>query len=254
MLAGLFDIALDLVDAWAQKYALSEPPSAEAAANLQEIPRWVDALLLCLDIGMQPAPKTQPEQAQTSSTAASAPAAAPTPAAPAVAEASTAPSPAQASAPEGSGKSASPAAADASAAASAAGQPESNKQEPAPQKSAEERQQAATKMLRDSINSMFLPNGLLNQQQHEQAASICMRLLQHLHAWGSKWQIPEAPDNDNEAILRPQPASSTQAVVQVLARATKTHKIALKVCMTLIPCVDTLHISSALCHTQPFDC
>ena len=228
-LAGLFDVALDLVDAWAQKYALSDSPSAEAAANLQEIPRWVDALLLCLDIGMQPAPKTQPEQAQASFTAAAAATAAQPPAAPAAAEASTAPAPAQVSAPEGTGKAASPAAADDPAATPAASQPENQQQEPAPQKSAEERQQAATKMLRDSINSMFLPNGLLNHQQLERAASICMRLLQHLHAWGSKWQIPEAEASDNETFLRPQPASSTQAVVQVLARATKIHKIALKV-------------------------
>lgn len=228
--AGLFDVSLNMLDAWTQQHAVSQPP-AEGAPALQEVPRWIDALLLCLDMGMQPqpAPQTQPEQPQSN------PAADPstTPSAQAAAAASSsapaadaARTPATASAPEGAAASAG---SQEAAGASSTAQAEGSKEEPPVAKSVEERQQAATQMLRDNIKTMFLPNGVLSQQQLERAASICMKLLQHLHAWGSVWKVPDPEPSESDVFSRPQPASSTQAVVQVLARVTKSHKVALKV-------------------------
>lgn len=207
-------MALNLLDAWAQQHALPESPSAEALANLQHIPRWVDALLLCIDMGLQPLPGNQPEQPQAA------------PEAPAAAAAENA---AAAAGPQPPAAETSSKPAEAAAPAADAAQPGDSSQHASAEKSVAERQQAANRMLRDRVNGMFLPNGLLKQQQLEGAASICMKLLQHLHAWGSRWQVPESEPSENEAFLRPQPASSAQAVLQVLALVTKSHKVALKV-------------------------
>ena len=234
-----------MLDTWTQQHAVSQGP-AEGAAAITEVPRWIDALLLCLDMGMQPqpAPQTQPEQ--TPGTYAAGPSTA-TPQAAAQApptDAATSSSTPAATAPSAQAPAAEPAAA--SAAGQAGAGPSStgqgNKEEPPVTKSVEERQQAATQMLRDNIRTMFLPNGLMNQQQLERAASICMKLLQHLHAWGSVWNVPDSEPSESEAFSRPQPASSTQAVVQVLARVTKSHKVALKVglaCLLLGPDLPT---------------
>ncbi len=219
-----------MLDAWTQQHAVSQAP-AEGAAAIAEVPRWIDALLLCLDMGMQPQPAPQPQFEQTPGSAAGPSAATP----PAAAQAPPIDAAASSSTPAATAPSTQAPAAE-PAAASAAGQegagpsstPEANKEEP-PAKSVEERQQAATQMLRDNIRTMFLPNGLVSQQQLERAASICMKLLQHLHAWGSVWTVPDSDLSESEAFSRPQPASSTQAVVQVLARVTKSHKVALKV-------------------------
>ena len=240
---GLFDVSLNLLDAWTQQHAVSQPPADGTAASLQQVPRWVDALLLCLDMGMQPqpAPQAQPEQPHgtftTTDTPATAQAAATTAAASSSApDAAAAAQPStQASAPEGS---TAPAASQEAAGPLSTAEAEGKMEESPVTKSVEERQQAATQMLRDNIKTMFLPNGLLEQQQLERAASICMKLLQHLHAWGSVWKVPDPGSSENEAFSRPQPASSTQAVVQVLARVTKSHKVALKVgfvCTLLVP-------------------
>lgn len=237
--AGLFDVSLNMLDAWTQQHAVSQAP-AEGAAAIAEVPRWIDALLLCLDMGMQPQPAPQPQPEQTPGTSAAGPSTANPPAAATQAppaDAATSSSTPAATAPSTQAPAAEP------AVASAAGQEgagpsstaDGKKEEPPVTKSVEERQQAATQMLRDNIRTMFLPNGLVSQQQLERAASICMKLLQHLHAWGSVWNVPESEPSESEAFSRPQPASSTQAVVQVLARVTKSHKVALKV----RPCLPT---------------
>lgn len=228
-LAGLFDVALTLLEAWAQQHAVSHTPAEGSNTHIQQVPRWVDALLLCLDMGMQPQPAPQPQPEQSTAAAeaapsASAPAASEAPAA-GQAPSATAPSAAAsaAPAPETAGG-------DKPAAAPATTATQERKEEPPAEKTVEERQQAATQMLRDNIKTMFLPNGLLSQQQLDRAATVCMKLLQHLHAWGSAWKVPTEELQDNDAFARPQPASSTQAVIQVLARVTKSHKVALKVC------------------------
>jgi len=262
--AGLFDISLNMLDAWTQHHAVSQAP-AEGAAVITEVPRWIDALLLCLDMGMQPqpAPQTQPEQTPGSSAADPSIAAPPAAAQAPPTDAATSSSTPAATAPSTQAPMAE------GAAASAAGQEgagpsstvEGNKEEPPLTKSVEERQQAATQMLRDNIRTMFLPNGLVNQQQLERAASICMKLLQHLHAWGSVWNVPDSEPSESEAFSRPQPASSTQAVVQVLARVTKSHKVALKVglaclllglaCLLLHICTDRTDLYPAILPCQP---
>ena len=261
MSAGLFDVSMDLLDAWTDQHAVSHRRAEGATVDFKEVPRWVDALLLCLDMGMQPqpAPQTAPEQTQSISavTAADAatPVAAPAPGAAATAASSSAPAAApaqQAPAPEGSSAAASN---QDAAGPSSMPEPETKKEEPPVTKTVEERQQAATQMLRDNIKTMFLPNGLLTQQQLERAAAICMKLLQHLHAWGSVWKVPDPEPSENEAFSRPQPASTTQAVVQVLARVTKSHKVALKVSCTCDLSQECCHSTShalgtglALCH------
>lgn len=233
-LAGLFDVSLNLLDAWTQQHAVSQAPTEAPAANIQEVPRWVDALLLCLDMAMQPQPaaQSQPEQpAAGASTSAPSASEAPASSAGAAPSAAAAPAAAPSATPAadaatGSSSQAKAAEGDQAATAPSAGE----KKEEAPVvKSVEERHQAATQMLRDNIKTMFLPNGLLSQQQLDRAATICMKLLQHLHAWGSAWEVPSGELTESEAFARPQPASSTQAVIQVLARVTKSHKVALKV-------------------------
>lgn len=228
--AGLFDVALNLLGAWAQQHAVSQTPAEADGASIKEVPRWVDALLLCLDMGMQPQPESQsqPEQPDTAAGAApssSTPAPSDTPAAgqaPPAAPPSTTPSSAPAAEAAAGGEQ--------TAAAPSTTMEEEKKEDPPAVKTVEERQQAATQMLRDNIRTMFLPNGLLSQQQLERAATICMKLLQHLHAWGAVWKVPTEELAETEAFARLQPASSTQAVIQVLARVTKSHKVALKVC------------------------
>lgn len=210
---------------------MSQTPAEADSASVKEVPRWVDALLLCLDMGMQPQPasQSQPEQLDTAAGAA------PSSSTPAPTDA-----PAAGPAPTAAPPSTTPPSAPAAEAAAGGEQPaaapstamqEETKEEPPAVKTVEERQQAATQMLRDNIRTMFLPNGLLSQQQLERAATICMKLLQHLHAWGAVWKVPAEEPAESEAFARLQPASSTQAVIQVLARVTKSHKVALKVCV-----------------------
>lgn len=234
MHAGFFDVALGLLDAWTKQHAVSQTPAEVTNANVQEVPRWVDALLLCLDMGMQPQPAPQPEQASSGADAApstSAPVAPSSDAAtaqqtPSAAAAAAAPAAEAAAAPASQSTAAG---SDQTAAALSEPAAEEKQGEPPATKSVEERQQAANQMLRDNIKTMFLPNGLLSQQQLERAATVCMKLLQHLHAWGSVWKVPAGEPSENEAFSRPQPASTTQAVIQVLARVSKSHQVALKV-------------------------
>lgn len=247
-------MALTLLEAWAQQHAVSHTPAEGSKAHIQQVPRWVDALLLCLDMGMQPqpAPQPQPEQSTTAaeatpSASASAPAASEAPAA-GQAPSATAPSAAAPAAPA-----AETAGGDQPAAAPATTATQESKEEPPADKTVEERQQAATQMLRDNIKTMFLPNGLLSQQQLDHAATVCMKMLQHLHAWGSAWKVPTEELQDSDAFARPQPASSTQAVIQVLARVTKSHKVALKVCLPSHMQILLLTPSMRVC-IKPLDC
>ena len=208
---------------------MPQTPSEAESTSIKEVPRWVDALLLCLDMGMQPQPASQSQEGQSDAAASApppsdAPAAAQAPAAAATAAAPSLASTANAAGAAGGEQTA------AAAAPSTTTKEGEKKEEPPAAKTAEERQQTATHMLRDNIRTMFLPNGLLSQQQLDRAATICMKLLQHLHAWGAVWKVPGEEPAENEAFARPQPASSTQAVIQVLARVTKSHKVALKVC------------------------
>lgn len=222
-------MALNLLDAWAQQHAVSQTPPEADSASIKEVPRWVDALLLCLDMGMQPQPASQSQEGQSDAAAAAAPSSSAPAAAQAPAAAAPSTTPSSAPAPEAAGAAGGEQTAAAAAPSTTTTEGE-KKEKPPAVKTVEERQQAATQMLRDNIRNMFLPNGLLSQQQLDRAATICMKLLQHLHAWGAVWKVPAEEPAETEASAKPQPASSTQAVIQVLARVTKSHKVALKVC------------------------
>ena len=255
-------MALNLLDAWAQQHAVSQTPSEADSTGIKEVPRWVDALLLCLDMGMQPQPASQSQEGQSDTAAgavpsSSAPPPSDNPAAaqtPAAAVVSTTPSSAPAAEAACAAGGEQTAAAAAPSTTTTEGEKKEGENLPAV-KTVEERQQAATQMLRDNIRTMFLPNGLLSQQQLDRAAGICMKLLQHLHAWGAVWKVPAEEPAESEAFARPQPASSTQAVIQVLARVTKSHKVALKVCFC--SCLQSVIWVLTLPHLQqlPFhDC
>ena len=73
------------------------------------------------------------------------------------------------------------------------------------------------------------PGGLLAEQEQQRAVQVCMRLLQHLHTWAADWKPPEAAVQ-----TAPRPASHAQAVLQLLARLTKRHGLALKASPLLV--------------------
>lgn len=214
--AGLFDAALGLLEAWASTHAVT--PST--TGSVEEIPKWAEALLLSLDIGMQPQPRAlEPAAAATAAQAATG-AAPNSTAAPTAAAAGEGTAAASASAtPSGS----------VPAAASADAQPSTGvdaKQEPAASPSKDMLDQQNMERLKQTIRSMYLPHGQLSDKQLERTADVGMRLLQHLLVWGSVWKAPEKSDQAEA----PDPASAAQATLQVLARVTKGHKLALKVC------------------------
>ena len=166
--------------------------SQEAAGDPAPVPKWLDALLLCLDIAMHALPSLKDE----GKAVAGADAAAAQPAAGAGQAALSAqdagPSTAADMAPDAqaAGQAVQSAgAADPSTPAPAAstGAAPAAPAKLAP-KSEAEKQDTAFQLMGDTIKSLYLPMGLLSQQQFEQAAALCMRLLQHLHRWGASWQ------------------------------------------------------------------
>ena len=71
-----------------------------------------------------------------------------------------------------------------------------------------------------------------------------MALLSHLHVWGAAWKL----SSEGEADDLQGPASTTQAVLQLLARVTKSHDIAMQVWTHLQLCsMLTLHLPSCRC-------
>ena len=67
--------------------------------------------------------------------------------------------------------------------------------------------------------------GGLSDELQERATDVALALLRHLHVWGAAHASPEpAP-----AAAQPDPASTAQAVLQLLTRLTMRHRIALKV-------------------------
>lgn len=75
--------------------------------------------------------------------------------------------------------------------------------------------------------STWQPCGLLSLSEHQGALQICIRLLRHLHTYGKCFKTPGVLIGDQ--IARPDPAATTQAVLQVMARLTRCHKRALEV-------------------------
>lgn len=75
--------------------------------------------------------------------------------------------------------------------------------------------------------STWQPCGLLSLNEHQVALQICIRLLKYLHAYGKSFKGPGVFMGDQ--IARPDPAATTQAVLQVMTRLTRCHKRALEV-------------------------
>jgi hypothetical protein len=68
--------------------------------------------------------------------------------------------------------------------------------------------------------------GMLTDEEQERAVSICITLLGFLKQW-IKVATPDPKDT-----TRSNPASHARAVLQLLARLTKKHSLAQKVCPT----------------------
>lgn len=168
--------------------------SQEAAGDPAPVPKWLDALLLCLDIGMHALPtlKDEGKAAAGADAAAAQPAAGaghialsaqdvgPSTAADTATDAPAAGQAAPAQSAEAADPSTPAPAASAAAAPAAPAKPQP--------KSEAEKQDTAFQLIGNTIKGLYLPTGLLSQQQFEQAAALCMRLLQHLHRWGASWQ------------------------------------------------------------------
>lgn len=66
---------------------------------------------------------------------------------------------------------------------------------------------------------------MLTLEERHEAVDVAVVLLNHLQWWGTAWK-PRGPDSLHSAT----PASTTQAVLQLLAHVTKEHELAVKVC------------------------
>ena len=79
---------------------------------------------------------------------------------------------------------------------------------------------------------MVRPGGLLSEEEQVRLTEAAVRLLQHVHAWGSVFKLPPLVERLQKAYWSPEyprPADSTHALLQLLARLTKRHSLALKV-------------------------
>lgn len=76
------------------------------------------------------------------------------------------------------------------------------------------------------------PGGLLSPNEQKAVGDIASVMLRHLHAVGRAWK----PAQEGSAEDADGPASATQAVLQVLARMTKSHAIAMQVNMLTNDC------------------
>lgn len=73
------------------------------------------------------------------------------------------------------------------------------------------------------------PCGLLDDQQQQTATSLCLVLLQQLHAYADKWEQPRTSMFEADGSL-PNPSATTQALLQLLGHLTKRHSNAQQVC------------------------
>ena len=67
--------------------------------------------------------------------------------------------------------------------------------------------------------------GLLSEEEQQRATSICICLLKFLHQWGGAAK----PAGQEVEMTQSTPGSHAQAVLQLLARLTKRHSLALQV-------------------------
>ncbi|KAK9821448.1 hypothetical protein WJX81_000342 [Elliptochloris bilobata] len=123
----------------------------------------------------------------------------------------------QAAAPAADAAAAPPAAAPPPAPGEAAGLPEAG------DVAAEE--PAAPETWQEVLADTYRPGDGLSDEMQERVVEVALALLRHLHAWDAAWVAPSGP----AAPAHPEPASTAQAVLQLLTRLTKRHSIALKV-------------------------
>ena len=265
---GVADKALELLQAWegpygAQVAAANQEEDEEVRKKLLEVPVWVDAVLLLLEMlcsttVAKPRPAPTPVQVQppaapaaaapvedalmadgeaaapeAPASAPDAPAAAATPDAPAAA---TAPDPPAAAAAGPVAAAAAPAAREQRNAAAAQNALQAARTAATLQAlreasadavalTAAVRAAVAGPQLEDVLET-WKPCGLLTEEQQEAALAMAMSLLRHLHT--GRWGRPVAVKVD-PAALQPNPSHTTHAVLQLLVKLTRRHSNALKV-------------------------
>ena len=95
---------------------------------------------------------------------------------------------------------------------------------------AEEREKTPLEL----ILSKWSPAGAIKEEQRTHLVEFCIKVLQHLHSYGSVWELPETT-TPQEHLTAADPADVTQAVIQLLASITRCHQTALKV-ISFSPC------------------
>ena len=66
----------------------------------------------------------------------------------------------------------------------------------------------------------------MSHAEQLEATDLAMALLSHMHWWGTAWKPAKEPEAGHQ---QTSPASTSQAVLQLLARLTKSHDMALGV-------------------------
>lgn len=74
------------------------------------------------------------------------------------------------------------------------------------------------------ILSKWAPTGSINESERNHLVDFCIKLLQHLHAYGKDWSVPEKLSSSIA-----DPAGVTQSVLQLLVSITGCHATALQV-------------------------
>eukprot|EP00884_Botryococcus_braunii_P008520 jgi/Botrbrau1/1766/Bobra.0217s0021.1 len=93
-----------------------------------------------------------------------------------------------------------------------------------PHTAEERRKKTAMEELHATIKRVYWPMGLLTEDEQEESVHVCMRMLRFLRTWRT------APTNSGPASsIETDPLSLSLATLQLLARLTKRHKLALKV-------------------------
>ncbi len=213
--------ALSMLEAWWGHYAagleaLPNKDNAEARRALLEVPVWVEALLLLLDVvaGTKPAAKTAggaragaaggPGAAAggPGAAAGSVPAAAEQPPQlPGAAAGNPAAAAQQAAAGQAAGAEAAASAAAAAAGAAAA---------------------AAAPAGLPALLATWRPCGLLSEAEQARALSLSMSLLRALHAHADEWDRPAGSMYEDDSSV-PSPSATTQALLQLLVKLTARH-------------------------------
>lgn len=251
---GLIPNTLDMLDAWLATYtaaAKSLPATAdpkETAASLQ-VPVWVEAALLMLDLASNTVIRKPKSDAAPVAGAAGTSAAAPGTSSAAAPDATAATAAAAGTSAEGAAPAAgAPAAAGTSApsasdAAAAAATPAPDAAAAAPATTApatagpstataakekekeEDKLAAALQAALAETHKNWRPCGMLDEAEQKRALSVVVNVLRSLHTYADKWapSVAAMLETSKDASAAPSPTSVTQACLALLARLTKAH-------------------------------